>query len=351
MRTNGANRHRVSHDPGYDDSHPNWSPDGSRIVFSRCSQFLLTCRVATMNLNGSGVRELTHGYWHDASVDTPVYSPDGTRIAFASDRGGYDSRIWVVRSDGTHLRSITPPTHHRWTPGLGAKRGAHRLHRRYPRSVHRLVQPAPADARKITVSAISPGSPKRFTGSSPSLPSASSWGTARSVSNVTGYRAGRMRVDADFQVRRHDLQVTPSTPDGAFVAAAAFQPDWSPNAGASLRARLGHRFDDLDRSRRWGASPPADTPAAGILRSMAALHAGWPACAVHQLHPRYRRRHLIDPDGWDSPAGDHAEQRRVLQRCGALAQRAAPRVHALACRERHDAYIHEGTRRWQGAAR
>jgi Tol biopolymer transport system component len=68
-----------------------------------------------MNLNGNDVRELTHGYWHDAAVDTPVYSPDGTRIAFASDRGGYDSRIWVVRADGTHLRSITPP---RITAGL-----------------------------------------------------------------------------------------------------------------------------------------------------------------------------------------------------------------------------------------
>src|SRR5262249_40591523 len=37
MNANGTGRHRVSHDDGYDDTHPNWSPDGARIVFSRCS--------------------------------------------------------------------------------------------------------------------------------------------------------------------------------------------------------------------------------------------------------------------------------------------------------------------------
>ena len=152
-------------------------------------------------------------------------------------------------------------------------------------------------------------------------------------------------------------QIYTVNPDGAALrqvthgAAARFQPDWSPKRPAHrLRTGLGQRIGDLDRSRRWEPCPSADTPAAGILRSMAALHAGRPASAVHQLDPRHRRRHLIDPTGRDSPAGDHAEQRRVIQRCCALAQR-APCVHALACRKRHDAHIHEGARRREGAAR
>jgi len=38
---------------------------------------------------------------------TPTWSPDGTRIAFASNRGG-SSAIYVMRADGTHLRRISP---------------------------------------------------------------------------------------------------------------------------------------------------------------------------------------------------------------------------------------------------
>jgi dipeptidyl aminopeptidase/acylaminoacyl peptidase len=108
MRADGTSPHRISHDSGYDDTHPNWSPDGSRIVFSRCSQFLFTCRIAIMDVRGNRIRELTHGFWHDGSVDTPVWSPDGRRIAFQSDRGGYDSRVWTVRADGGGLRRLTP---------------------------------------------------------------------------------------------------------------------------------------------------------------------------------------------------------------------------------------------------
>ena len=36
----------------------------------------------------------------------PVYSPDGTRVAFESDRSG-SSEIWLARSDGTQLVQLT----------------------------------------------------------------------------------------------------------------------------------------------------------------------------------------------------------------------------------------------------
>ncbi|HYC32674.1 MAG TPA: PxKF domain-containing protein [Gemmatimonadales bacterium] len=58
-----------------------------------------------MNADGSGVTNLTN----DAAVEfDPAWSPDGTRIAFASTRHG-PSSIWVMRSDGPGAARITVP--------------------------------------------------------------------------------------------------------------------------------------------------------------------------------------------------------------------------------------------------
>ncbi len=52
-----------------------------------------------MNADGSGVRRLTHGRDDRA----PAWSPDGTRITFASSAGG----IAVINVDGSRLRQLT----------------------------------------------------------------------------------------------------------------------------------------------------------------------------------------------------------------------------------------------------
>jgi TolB protein len=49
---------------------------------------------------------LTGGHWTDADPD---YSPNGNMIAFASNRGGYESAIWVMHSDGSGLHRLTAP--------------------------------------------------------------------------------------------------------------------------------------------------------------------------------------------------------------------------------------------------
>ena len=45
----------------------------------------------------------------------PVVSPDGNRIAFASDRSG-NYAIWIIRSDGTHATQLTPDEYRAGTP-------------------------------------------------------------------------------------------------------------------------------------------------------------------------------------------------------------------------------------------
>jgi DNA-binding SARP family transcriptional activator len=71
--------HRLTATPG-DDAYPTWAPDGSRIAFNsdRWSP-LGHSAVAIMDSDGSHVRRLTTG---DARNTLPAWSPDGTRIAF-----------------------------------------------------------------------------------------------------------------------------------------------------------------------------------------------------------------------------------------------------------------------------
>jgi Tol biopolymer transport system component len=56
-----------------------------------------------MDANGGNVRRLTDHLEYDLS---PAWSPDGTRIAFASNRDG-DSDIYVMDADGGNVQQLT----------------------------------------------------------------------------------------------------------------------------------------------------------------------------------------------------------------------------------------------------
>ena len=148
---------------------PVWSPDGSRLAFrSRDVDGETDWEIAVAHADGSGVLQLTDNEWHDTapawspdgrlawtivydgvefryrSLDdseiyvvhvedgtlqeltdnkygdlNPVWSPDGTRIAFYSDRGkNYD--IFVVDADGSNELQLTDNyernQHPEWSP-------------------------------------------------------------------------------------------------------------------------------------------------------------------------------------------------------------------------------------------
>jgi len=83
---------------------PAWSPDGSKIVFTRLGKGSLDQAIIELyvvNADGSGLGSLADlpGY-----AETPAWSPDGTRIAFdLQDDNG--QRIEVIHADGSH-RSV-----------------------------------------------------------------------------------------------------------------------------------------------------------------------------------------------------------------------------------------------------
>ncbi|MDE2663035.1 MAG: hypothetical protein OXI39_08535 [Gemmatimonadota bacterium] len=74
------------------DEHPAWSPDGTWIAFSsdRDDRFDGNREIYVMGADGSGQTRLTN---NSADDRTPAWSPDGTRIAFSSDGDIYALRL------------------------------------------------------------------------------------------------------------------------------------------------------------------------------------------------------------------------------------------------------------------
>ena len=78
-----------------------WSPDGSRIAFA--SNRDGNPEVYVMNADGTGQTRLTN---NPAIDDGPAWSPDGSQIAFASYRSG-DWEVYVMNTDGTAQTNLT----------------------------------------------------------------------------------------------------------------------------------------------------------------------------------------------------------------------------------------------------
>jgi Tol biopolymer transport system component len=111
-----------------------WSPDGKQLVVEWISatpsgrkRAERQSDIAVINADGTGLRFLTR----TAALETePVWSPDGTMIAFASDRhvrrgrrldrNGPAFEIYTMRADGSDVRRITrnrvPDLYPDWQP-------------------------------------------------------------------------------------------------------------------------------------------------------------------------------------------------------------------------------------------
>mgnify|MGYP003553182031 CR=1 FL=1 len=77
------------------------APDGRHLVFER--DFTSASAIVTVRPDGSHLRRLTTGSHFDLA---PAWSPDGSRIAFGSDRTSWLVDLWVMRADGTRLREL-----------------------------------------------------------------------------------------------------------------------------------------------------------------------------------------------------------------------------------------------------
>jgi Tol biopolymer transport system component len=90
-----------SQDPARDGA-PNWFPDGQALVFA-AEVGTGRADIYRMDLDGGGRRRLTD---HEATDASPAVSPDGTRIAFESERDG-NSEIYVMDVAGGNVVRLT----------------------------------------------------------------------------------------------------------------------------------------------------------------------------------------------------------------------------------------------------
>ena len=116
MDADGGNLQRLTNNPdddGHpDDRYPAWSLDGKRIVFSARREghveikFDVTYEIYVMDADGGNEQRLTNNRNNELS---PVWSPDGERIAFASDRKGNFEQfdIYVMDADGGNEQRLT----------------------------------------------------------------------------------------------------------------------------------------------------------------------------------------------------------------------------------------------------
>ena len=111
--SDGSNVRLVSERRGRDFS-PDLSPNGARIVYTTSRHphdptagLTRNFEIEISGLDGSDRLRLTANWDLDTS---PVWSPDGSRIAFAKHRLGYPvfKGIYTVAPDGSDLERITP---------------------------------------------------------------------------------------------------------------------------------------------------------------------------------------------------------------------------------------------------
>ena len=100
VRSDGSGGVRLTDHPAKDLS-PAWSPDGSRIAFTSDRDGFTA--IFVMNEDGSDLKRLTSP---TSNSESPAWSPDGREIAFVNDRDG-NADIYVMRVDGTDVRRLT----------------------------------------------------------------------------------------------------------------------------------------------------------------------------------------------------------------------------------------------------
>ncbi len=102
IKLNGEEQRVLTNEQGMQ-YNPAWSPDGKTIVYTSAKIFG-THEIWVMDKDGRNHKKLTENI--DKFDILPVFSPDGEKIAFASNKSG-NFDIWIMDKDGKDLKNLT----------------------------------------------------------------------------------------------------------------------------------------------------------------------------------------------------------------------------------------------------
>jgi len=102
MNQDGTDKQQITHmtNPAI---FPDFSPDGSKIVFSAKPPGSSNRDIYVINSDGTGLTQLTS---NEGDNSYAAFSPNGTKIVFTSNRSGI-SQVWLMHADGSHQRQLT----------------------------------------------------------------------------------------------------------------------------------------------------------------------------------------------------------------------------------------------------
>jgi Tol biopolymer transport system component len=105
MDINGASQTAITSGSFILNGQPRFSPNGQKIVFSSVRPFsgFTEPEIFVMDANGANQTRLTTSTGYDLE---PVFSPDGTKIAFRSERNG-NAEIYIMDANGANPQRIT----------------------------------------------------------------------------------------------------------------------------------------------------------------------------------------------------------------------------------------------------
>lgn len=114
IAADGSGRRLIADETaGYDDITPGYTPDGQRVVFSRCQPDPPGgCAIYSVAIDGTDRQRITRfdGGDRRAYASAPRVSPGGEWVSFwRYGWRGITFQTWLVRPDGTQAHSITPP--------------------------------------------------------------------------------------------------------------------------------------------------------------------------------------------------------------------------------------------------